>query len=514
MSQSEFDIGPLTWVKAEIDAAILRAKEQIAHFAANIGDTTPLRFAQPHLHQVKGAIQMVGLDGVARFVEEVERFMQALELREVEPTAETLDLLDHGFNAIGKYLDELMAGSPDVPLALFPIYKQFLEARQVERISESDLFFPDLSVRAPKSEAAVPVAEAEVPRYVRSVRTKYQKGLLGFLKNPADHAGLSAMRDALAQIEATQNQPASRTFWWSAVAFVDGLLEGGVTPQFNVKSLCGRIDQQIRRVAENSAKVAEKLNRDVLYYVASAKPATERLIQVKSVFELDAQLPRQAAASPGDQALDRVKPILRDLTEMMVGAKEDWLKFSAGNPDVLKAFQDHTRRALNKSQALNFEPLSGLIAKIADGADALAAQGNSASEAVAMEMATALLLTENAIQNYARLTPEFAHQAEVQGRRLQASLAGESTADIEQVPLLDEIGRKAQEKLLLAQIGTEIQTNLRHVEQVLDAFFRDVTRNDRFPGFPRQPDEFFDAVDFVFGNDQRVSPGEGDDKVL
>ncbi len=496
MSQSEFDIGPLTWVKGEIDAAIIRAKEQIAHFAANIGDTTPLRFAQPHLHQVKGAIQMVGLDGVARFVEEVERFMHALETREVEPAADTLDLLDQGFDAIGKYLDELMAGAPDVPLALFPMYKKFLEARKVERISESDLFFPDLSVRAPKSEAAVAVEEAEIPRYVRSVRTKYQKGLLGFLKNPGDVVGLRAMRDALAQIEATQSQPASRTFWWSTVAFVDGLLEGGVTPQFNVKSLCGRIDQQIRRVAENSAKVAEKLNRDVLFYVASAKPATERLKQVRDAFALETYLPQETAASPSDQVLDRAKPILRDLGEMIAAAKEVWLKFTAGNTDVLKTFQDHTRRALNKSQALNFEPLSSLIEAIANGADALAAKGAS-SEAVAMEMATALLLTESALQNFARLTPEFAHQADVQGRRLQASLAGESTADFEEVPLLDEMGRKAQEKLLLAQIGTEIQTNLRHIEQVLDAFFRDHTKRADVPGLASYVRQIFGALSIL-----------------
>ena len=118
MSLTEFDIGPLTWVKGEIDTALHKAKEQLAHFAANIGDTTPLRFAQPHLHQVKGAIQMVGLDGLARFAEEVERFMAALEAREVEPTADTLDLLDQGFNTIAKYLDELMGGAPDVPLKL------------------------------------------------------------------------------------------------------------------------------------------------------------------------------------------------------------------------------------------------------------------------------------------------------------------------------------------------------------------------------------------------------------
>ena len=496
MSQSEFDIGPLTWVKGEIDAAILRAKEQIAHFAANIGDTTPLRFAQPHLHQVKGAIQMVGLDGLARFVEEVERFMQALEAREVEPTADTLDLLDQGFTTVGKYLDNLMGGAPDVPLALFPMYKKLLEARKVERFSESDLFFPDLSVRAPKSEASVPVAEADVPRYVRSVRTKYQKGLLSYLKNPDDRAGLAAMREALAQIESTQTQGASRTFWWSAVAFVDGVLEGGVPPLFNVKSLCGRIDQQIRRVAENTAKVAEKLNRDVLYYVASAQPATERLAQVKQAFELAAHLPQPIAASPSDQAMERTKPILRELSDLVAAAKESWLKFTAGNKDILKIFQDHTRRALIKSQALSFEPLTGLVGIIASGADTLAARGE-ASEAVSMEMATALLLTESAAQNFARLTPEFAHQAEVQGRRLQASLSGESIDDIEEIPLLDEMGRKAQEKLLLTQVGTEIQTNLRHIEQVLDAFFRNHAKRADIPGLTSYIHQIFGALSIL-----------------
>jgi chemosensory pili system protein ChpA (sensor histidine kinase/response regulator) len=496
MSQSEFDIGPLTWVKGEIDAAILRAKEQIAHFAANIGDTTPLRFAQPHLHQVKGAIQMVGLDGLARFVEEVERFMQALEAREVEPTADTLDLLDQGFTTVGKYLDNLMGGAPDVPLALFPMYKKLLEARKVERVSESDLFFPDLSVRAPKSEASVPVAEADVPRYVRSVRTKYQKGLLSYLKNPDDRAGLAAMREALAQIESTQTQGASRTFWWSAVAFVEGVLEGGVPPQFNVKSLCGRIDQQIRRVAENSAKVAEKLNRDVLYYVASAQASTERLVQVKQAFELAAHLPQPSAASSTDQAMERTKPILRELSDLVVAAKESWLKFTAGNKDILKIFQDHTRRALTKSQALSFEPLTGLVEIIASGADTLAARGE-ASEAVSMEMATALLLTESAAQNFARLTPEFAHQAEVQGRRLQASLSGESIDDIEEVPLLDEMGRKAQEKLLLNQVGTEIQTNLRHIEQVLDAFFRNHAKRADIPGLTSYIHQIFGALSIL-----------------
>ena len=380
MSLTEFDIGPLTWVKGEIDAALHKAREQLAQFAANISDTTPLRFAQPHLHQVKGAVQMVGLDCLARFTEEVERFMAALEAREVESNAETLDLLDQGFTTIGKYLDELMGGAPDVPLKLSSAFNKLLAARKVERVSESDLFFPDLSVRAPKSDEAVPAAaEADLPRYVRMLRTQYQKGLLGYLRNPNDRVGLAAMRDALAAIETSQSQPAARTFIWSAAAFVEGLLEGGLPTNFNVKSLCGRIDQQIRRLAENSTNVAEKLNRDVLYYVASAKPATLRLTSVKQAFELESYLPTQTASLPADQALEKAKPLLRELADLVGAAKDAWLKFSAGNKDILKIFQDHTRRALTKSQTLGFEPLTELVEKIASGADELAASGDMSS---------------------------------------------------------------------------------------------------------------------------------------
>src|SRR5262249_8198651 len=41
------------------------------------------------------------------------------------------------------------------------------------------------------------------------------------------------------------------------------------------------------------------------------------------------------------------------------------------------------------------------------------------------------------------------------------------------LPLLDDLGKRAQERLLLANVCREVQANLRRMEQVLDAFFRD-----------------------------------------
>jgi chemosensory pili system protein ChpA (sensor histidine kinase/response regulator) len=479
---SDFDIGPLTWVKGEIDAALAKAREQLTLFAGNTADATPLKFARTHLHQVTGAVQMVGLDGLGRFAEEVENLLAALEAREVEADGERLDRADQGLTAIGKYLDDLLAGAPDVPLRLFPTYRLLLEARGVDRISESDLFYPDLSVRAPKGARPSPVDEESFPRFVRSERTKYQKGLLKWLRNPEDKEGLREMKAALEAIEATQTQPANRTFWWNTVAYLDALLEGGLEPAFPLKSLCARIDQQIRRLAERSSKVAERLLRDVLYHVARAKPATERLAAVKKAYGLEAYLaPAPVGGGPVDEEMERLRPLLRELAELVAAAKDAWLKFTAGNPDALKNFHAQAVRLAEKGQGLNHAALTELLEGIRSGADRLLA-GGARNESVDMEMATALLLAENAIENFARLSPAFVGQAHVQCRRLQAALAGEPLEGIEIVPLLDEMARRAQEKLLLAQVGAEIKTNLRHVEQVLDAFFRDRSKRGDIPG--------------------------------
>ena len=64
---TEFDLGPLTWVKAEIDLALGRAEQALSEYQLS-GDTTRLKFCRTHVHQVYGALSIVGLDGVTQGV--------------------------------------------------------------------------------------------------------------------------------------------------------------------------------------------------------------------------------------------------------------------------------------------------------------------------------------------------------------------------------------------------------------------------------------------------------------
>ena len=68
---TEFDLAPLTWVKSEIDLALERAEEALTQYES-VADNTQFKFCRTHVHQVHGALSIVGLDGVTQITESLE----------------------------------------------------------------------------------------------------------------------------------------------------------------------------------------------------------------------------------------------------------------------------------------------------------------------------------------------------------------------------------------------------------------------------------------------------------
>ena len=94
-----------------------------------------------------------------------------------------------------------------------------------------------------------------------------------------------------------------------------------------------------------------------------------------------------------------------------------------------------------------------------------------------MEYATALLLAESAFDHYCRLGPDFAQQVDATLARVDAACAGRPSSDRGDLAF-DDITKRAQERALLTQVGHEMRENLRHIEEVLDEFFRDNSRRE------------------------------------
>ena len=473
---TEFDVGPLTWVKSEIDLALGRADQALQQCAATLvagdADLTQIRFSRTHLHQVQGALTIVGLDGVTQFAEALEAMLLSAEERGISADQSLIALAQRALAMIGHYLDGLINGQPNQPLRLLGIYREIQTARGVSRVSPTDLFFPDLSARPPKRESrALRLAPDDFHRLLKLERGRFQRGFLAWLRNPKDRSGLCDMLAAVRRIEDTQESAAARSFWWVAGGFLSALAEGAVREEANAKQLCARIDLQIRRLLDGSKNVAERLVRDALYFVATADTRSDAVQTIKDAYHLEAAVPGADAEVPAPE-----ETLRRKLREVITSTEETWNKFCAGTTQALPLFREHANGLSALVDQLGHTDYRRLAQAIVAAAKWLVEDANRHSEALAMEIATAILLAQNAQENFQRLGGDFAHQVDVTVARIHGCIAGNSPQPGSEIPLLDEMSRQAQEKLLIGQVAKEIQSNLVQIEQVLDGFFRDVTR--------------------------------------
>jgi chemosensory pili system protein ChpA (sensor histidine kinase/response regulator) len=458
----EFDLGPLTWVHGEIDQALTRGVEALAGYKASPRDETSLKHARAHIHQAAGAIQMVGLDAVTAYTDELERQLAKLEELPPAEAQASCDLIDRACRKLKIFLDELVGGATPIPLKLFPEYELMQQARGVKAATPTDLFYPDLSPRAPKIASSHAITPQKMPSFLVKQRRVFQRGLLAWLRG--DEQGARVMRDAVQSIEDVQTHSSQRSFWWAVGALLESIVEDGVESGFGIKQLCGRIDLQIRRFVEGSSKVADRMRREVLYYVAISAPVGPQVQAVQRAYRLPGLIPTAEVLSAD---VVRVQPHVREARDLLATAKDLWLKLTGGRVESLPKLKQALSALRDKTAAIGEPSLSKLIGALAARLDKM--PSGPVPEALAMEYATGLLLAESAVENFATLSPDFPKQVDAMIARLDSSRPATGAAP----PMLDEMARKAQERLLLAQVAREIQANLRHMEQVLDAFFRD-----------------------------------------
>src|SRR5450631_3758635 len=462
----DFDLGPLTWVQGEIDQALTRGLDALALFKASPREITALKHARSHVHQAAGAIQMVGLDAVTAYTDELERQLNRLHDLPPREAQDVCDLIDRACRKLKIFLDELVGGAYPVPLKLFPEYELMQQSRGIKASAPTDLFYPDLSPRAPKIASVKTVASQKLPSFLIKQRRLYQRGLLAWLHG--DEEAARAMRDAIQGIEDVQTHSSQRSFWWTVGALLESIVEKGVESGFGVKQLCGRVDLQIRRFVEGSAKVADRMRREVLYYVAISAPVGPQVQAVQRAFRLQGLIPSADVLSAD---VVRVQPLLREMRDLLASAKDLWLKLTSGRPENLPKLKQVLSQLRDKTTAIGEPSLSRLAAALAGRLDKLGT--GTVSDALAMEYATGLLLADSALDNFASISPEFPKQVDAMLVRIDAAAQNLPVPDTAAAPILDDMARRAQERLVLAQVAREIQANLRHMEQVLDAFFRD-----------------------------------------
>ncbi len=479
-----FDSGPLTWVKDQIDQLLNSVLVNLQTVQANIDDTSPLRFSQTHLYQATGALDMVGLEGCKRYSNELEKLAAKLEKKTLNATPDIIQAFSQAVKKLQSYLQDLLNGAPDIPLRLYATLSPIVAA-QGETLEESELFFPDINNSAPKNLPSRVLSDTEYASYIIEQRIAYQKSLLHWLQTKQTSA-LGNMTSAVSNVSQAQQKNSNKTLWWVASAFTESLEQKDIAEHQGAKRLCRKLDQELRQFAEGINKPHNNLLRDILYYVAISESDKANVLQVKEVFELDALVDRKSSANFIGNIIDAdevtiVQQLISELETLRdvwdeISNTIDWSKVEAKSQVTQKPvpldnilitkFSDKLTISQGLTQSLSHKLIVDFYSALQQASNTLRDDASKVNYAALIEVAAALNLIESSLHSYQDLDPDRIQKLHAELLRLESISSGKLYDKLE----LDRAGELDRDTV--KAVVTHIKESLKSVEQALDSFFR------------------------------------------
>ena len=444
----------LSWITAEVDQALERVRADLAKGSVEA--------APEHLHQVSGALNMVGLSGATRFCEALERSFGGVELPAAAP------VLDRAVVQLKQYVDEVANGQPDVAVRLYPAYRELAQLQGREDSSELELFFPNLTPPAPSHPQPKALDSGELTSFLQAQRTRWQRGILAWLRKQP--SGLEEMRETLEELHSVAHLlPERRAFWWVAGGVVDALLDVTEPNELaQARRLWTKIDIYVRDLAAGNRTDNEPLLRELIYAVAGSPPLTQRIRDIKLLYSLDVLLPTSAPVQPDARTLE---PVLAEVREKVRKLRKFWRQYMAGDPKARATLAERVRTLEEKAAPLQSQPFDLLLESIGQAIEQCPEVHAADSEAMLVEMAAAFLLADSILNNFGRAPADLEEQVGLLSKWLLDAAQGKVSVAPPaglRPELLHELGAIQ----LRAQVAREILANLQQVEQVLDAYAR------------------------------------------
>ncbi|MBH1964968.1 MAG: Hpt domain-containing protein [Comamonadaceae bacterium] len=485
------DLGPLAWVLEETRRSIEASAKALKRFAretesargvelSNV-DAGQLRMARQQIHQVVGALEMIGQSVAARMVRGMEGAVQQFVLHPEKCTeSEALTLERAGF-ALIEYLESQLGDHPRPALGLFPQFLQVQQMAGADRVHPADLW--NFTWRW--AEPAGPVAGQSVS-YGLGVRTQLDQRVLKIMRDGelTSASELSFICLALAGGESAR-QPA--IFWRLAAGFFEAIGKSLIPLDAYTRRAVSRVLLQYTSLARGEHTVSDRLALDLLFFCAQAQPrANDPAPLLEAV--------RQAWALATHESVAYEEPmfglfdptVLAQARRRVEAVKENWSALAGGDMARLKSCVDQFGLAAESLVKLHHrgKPLADALTQVA----AHTAQANQPpSPELAMETATAILFLEASFSDFQPADPQFTSRILALADRLSVVRLGGKPQALE--PWMEELYRGFSERQTMGTVIGELRVTLGEAEQHLDRFFRqpaDLTTLEAVPGLMSQ----------------------------
>jgi len=457
--QDDLDFTTLNWVKQELDETLKQARQALEAYVEDPADSSLMRFCATYLHQVQGTLRMVELYGAAMVVEEMERVAHSILDGQVRQKDETYAVLMRGIVQLPDYLERLQSGHKDIPIVLLPLLNDLRACRGEKFLSESVLFSPDLGAPLPRSAAGPerPFPELELKALSARLRTNFQTGLLHWFRNLEPQRAITGLQGTLDRLRAICTQDEARRLWWVAAGVLDAIQSGAIEASPALKVLYGRIDREIKRLAdagEISFRVEppRELTKNLLYYVAHARSEGERVGEIRRTYRLDALLPsdqelehaKGSLSGKNRALLDTVSAAIKEDLMRVKDALDLHLRTQDAHPTDLSAQTDVLDRVADTLGMLGLGVPRRVVQEQRQALAEIAGGTRKADEGALLDVAGALLYVEASldenIQTLGGVEPEEPPQAGSSGielpqaevRRILEALMKEASVNLHQ----------------------------------------------------------------------------------
>lgn len=400
-------------VARELASELNEARASLEAFGEQQDNIALLRKCNEHLHSVHGALRVAEVYGAALLAEEMGQVAHYLinNFNERRHLAEGLDALMRAMVQLPTYLERVMSGGRDMALVLLPLLNDLRAVRGHALLSEGTLLLLNLSSDQQANPAAGPGEGAlTVAQWARKLRTRFQLGLLGWIKGERIEQNLEVLSRTAEKLEHVATTQGVFQLWWVVGAVLEALREGGLESSASIKRLLGQADRDMKRLYESGeARYCEspplELLNNLLYYVARARTNGPRIAAVRASFRLSELLPvddgveqaRESLSAPSVKLMKTVAAAIKEDLSRVKDALDIFVRQGGTQVDELAPQLELLKKIADTLGVLGLGELRDKVQTETTDLQAIVAQKSAASESTLLRMAATLIKVEDSL---------------------------------------------------------------------------------------------------------------------
>ena len=399
-------------VARELNSELNDARTALEAFGEQQDNIALLRKCNEHLRSVHGALRISEVYGAALLAEEMGQVARYLidNFAERRHLAEGLDALMRAMVQLPTYLERVMSGGRDMALVLLPLLNDLRAVRGHALLSEGTLLLLNLSSDQQANPVAAPGEALTIAQWARKLRTRFQLGLLGWIKGERVEQNLEILSRSAEKLEQVATTQPVFQLWWVVGAVLEALREGGLEGSASIKRLLGHADREMKRLYEQGegryvdTPPLELLN-NLLYYVARARSSGPRVAAVRASFRLTELLPvddrieqaRESLSAPSVKLMKTVAAAIKEDLGRVKDALDIFVRQGGTQVDELAPQLELLKKIADTLGVLGLGDLRDKVQGETGDLQGIVNARSAASESTLLRMAATLIKVEDSL---------------------------------------------------------------------------------------------------------------------